>query len=145
MREYPKIDEPIVNVESTYRGASADVIESQVTRPLEDSLSGIEGVDVMTSVLRSEVSNITLRFKLTRDIASVVTDVCDKVPLATASGAGAESRQQIGWVIVGGMLLGTLLTLFVVPAAYALMASRHKTFEQRLAEQNRSVQIAPIK
>ena len=56
VREYPKIDEPIVNVETVYRGASADVMESQVTRPLEDSLSGIEGVDVMTSVSRSEVA-----------------------------------------------------------------------------------------
>ena len=79
VREYPKIDEPIVNVETVYRGASADVMESQVTRPLEDSLSGIEGVDVMTSVSRSEVSNITLRFKLTRDTDSVAADVRDKV------------------------------------------------------------------
>jgi multidrug efflux pump len=47
VRELPKIDEPIVNVTTVYRGASADVIESQVTKPLEDSLSGIEGVDVM--------------------------------------------------------------------------------------------------
>jgi multidrug efflux pump len=43
------------------------------------------------------------------------------IPLAIASGAGAESRQQIGWVIVGGMSLGTLLTLFVVPCVYAVM------------------------
>jgi multidrug efflux pump len=44
------------------------------------------------------------------------------VPLALASGAGAESRQQIGWVIVGGVTLGTLLTLFVVPTVYSLIA-----------------------
>jgi len=56
------------------------------------------------------------------------------VPLAFAHGAGAESRQQIGWVIVGGMLLGTLLTLFVVPTAYTLLARKHKTFEDRLHE-----------
>jgi multidrug efflux pump len=60
--------------------------------------------------------------------------VLGAVPLAFASGAGAESRQQIGWVIVGGMLLGTLLTLFVVPTAYTLLARKHKTFEERLAE-----------
>jgi multidrug efflux pump len=47
------------------------------------------------------------------------------VPLALAQGAGAESRQQIGWVIVGGLLLGTLLTLFVIPTAYTLLARRH--------------------
>jgi multidrug efflux pump len=79
VREYPKIDEPVVNVETVYRGAAADVMESQVTRPLEDSLSGIEGVDVMTSVSRSEISSITIRFKLTRDGDSVAADVRDKV------------------------------------------------------------------
>jgi multidrug efflux pump len=60
--------------------------------------------------------------------------VLGAMPLALASGAGAESRQQIGWVIVGGMLLGTLLTLFVVPTAYTLLARRHKDFDERLAE-----------
>jgi len=48
--------------------------------------------------------------------------VLGAVPLALAHGAGAESRQQIGWVIVGGLLLGTLLTLFVIPCAYTLLA-----------------------
>jgi multidrug efflux pump len=51
--------------------------------------------------------------------------VLGAVPLAIASGAGAESRQQIGWVIVGGMTLGTLLTLFVVPAFYTVFARGH--------------------
>ncbi len=60
--------------------------------------------------------------------------VLGAVPLALARGAGAESRQQIGWVIVGGMMLGTLLTLFVVPTAYTILARRHKTFEERLEE-----------
>ena len=50
--------------------------------------------------------------------------VLGSVPLALASGAGAESRQQIGWVVVGGLLLGTALTLFVVPTAYTLLARR---------------------
>jgi len=45
-------------------------------------------------------------------------------PLALATGAGAESRQQIGWVIVGGLLLGTFFTLFVVPTVYTLLAAR---------------------
>ena len=48
------------------------------------------------------------------------------IPLALATGAGAESRQQIGWVIVGGMSLGTLLTLFVVPCVYSVMGWRPK-------------------
>ena len=52
--------------------------------------------------------------------------VLGAVPLVLASGAGAESRMQIGWVIVGGMTLGTLLTLFVVPTVYSLIARVHK-------------------
>jgi len=50
--------------------------------------------------------------------------VLGAVPLALAHGAGAESRQQIGWVIVGGMVLGTLLTLFVIPAVYTVAGRR---------------------
>ncbi|MHB8950675.1 MAG: efflux RND transporter permease subunit, partial [Rhodoferax sp.] len=50
--------------------------------------------------------------------------VLGAVPLALATGAGAESRQQIGWVIVGGMSLGTLLTVFVVPTMYTLLARK---------------------
>jgi multidrug efflux pump len=50
--------------------------------------------------------------------------VLGALPLALATGAGAESRIQIGWVIVGGMSFGTLLTLFVVPTAYTLLAGR---------------------
>lgn len=79
VREYPKIDEPVVSVSTTYRGASADVMESQVTKPLEDSLSGIEGVDVITSTSRSEVSEINIRFTLKRDPDSAAADVRDKV------------------------------------------------------------------
>jgi multidrug efflux pump len=52
------------------------------------------------------------------------------VPLALAEGAGAESRQQIGWVIVGGMALGTLLTLFVLPALYAALPERRRRVAQ---------------
>jgi multidrug efflux pump len=50
--------------------------------------------------------------------------VLGAVPLALATGAGAESRQQIGWVIVGGMSIGTLLTIFVVPTMYTLLARK---------------------
>jgi multidrug efflux pump len=52
------------------------------------------------------------------------------VPLALAHGAGAESRQQIGWVIVGGLLLGTLLTLFVIPTAYTLLARQRRSVSE---------------
>jgi multidrug efflux pump len=55
------------------------------------------------------------------------------IPLALARGAGAESRQPIGWVIVGGILLGTVLTLFVVPTVYSLIARRHRPHEEAAA------------
>jgi multidrug efflux pump len=79
VREYPKIDEPIVSVSTTYPGASADVMESQVTKVLEDSLAGIEGVELLTSSSRSERSNINVRFRITRDPDSAAADVRDKV------------------------------------------------------------------
>ncbi|WP_029008435.1 efflux RND transporter permease subunit [Azospirillum halopraeferens] len=79
VREYPKIDEPVVNVTTVYRGASAEIIETQVTQVLEDSLAGIEGIDVLSSVSRAERSQITLRFRLTRDIDEAANDVRDRV------------------------------------------------------------------
>jgi multidrug efflux pump len=54
VREYPKIDEPVVSVQTRFGGASSEVIEGQVTKVLEDSLAGIEGVDVITSSSRQE-------------------------------------------------------------------------------------------
>jgi multidrug efflux pump len=79
VREYPKIDEPVVTVETTYKGASAQIIESQVTQTLEDSLAGIEGIDVMSSISRSEKSQITLRFRLDRNVDVAASDVRDRV------------------------------------------------------------------
>ena len=79
VREYPRIDEPVVSVETVYTGASAEVVESQITKVLEDSLAGIEGVELMTSSSRTERSQITVRFRLTRDPDSAAADVRDKV------------------------------------------------------------------
>jgi len=79
VREYPRIDEPNVTVSTTFGGASSEVIETQVTKVLEDSLAGIEGVDIITSISRQEESQITVRFKLERDPDSAAADVRDKV------------------------------------------------------------------
>ncbi len=79
VREYPKIDEPVVTVTTTYRGASAEIIESRITKPLEDSLAGIEGIDVITSISRQESSQISVRFKLERNPDSAASDVRDRV------------------------------------------------------------------
>src|SRR5690625_1395483 len=82
VREYPLIDEPVVSVVTAYTGASPEVVESQVTKPLEDQLSGIEGVDVMTSRSRSERSLINIKFHLSRDPDAAAADVRDKVSRA---------------------------------------------------------------
>src|SRR4029079_1390907 len=79
VREYPRIDEPVVTVETRYLGASAEVVESQITKILEDSRAGMEVVDVMVSFSRSETSQITVRFKLSRNPDAAAADVRDKV------------------------------------------------------------------
>ena len=78
VREYPKIDEPVVTVSVKYAGASAEVIESQVTKPLEDSIAGIDGVDVITSISRAEQGQITVRFRLEKDADSAAAEVRDR-------------------------------------------------------------------
>ena len=77
-----------------------------------------QGRDVVSAVV--EAAALRLRPILMTTGAMVL----GALPLALASGAGAESRRQIGWVIVGGMSLGTLLTIFVVPTVYSLFARR---------------------
>ncbi len=79
VREYPNIDPPVVLVETVYRGASAEVIESQVTRVLEESIAGIEGIDFLRSITRQERSLVVVRFKLSRDAESTANDVRDRV------------------------------------------------------------------
>ena len=79
VREYPNIDEPVVTVETTFKGASADIVETQVTQILEESLAGIEGIDYMSSISRPEKSQITAKFRLTRDPDAAANDVRDRV------------------------------------------------------------------
>lgn len=79
VREYPNIDAPVVSVRTVYPGASAAVMESQITDPLEDSLSGIEGIRTIKSVSREEVSQITVEFVQSRDPEAAANDVRDRV------------------------------------------------------------------
>lgn len=78
VREYPKIDEPVVTVSVRYAGASAEVIESQVSKPLEDSIAGIDAVDVITSISRAEQSQISVRFRLEKDADAAAAEVRDR-------------------------------------------------------------------
>jgi len=79
VREYPNIDAPVVSVRTVYPGASAEVMESQITKPLEDSLSGIEGIRTIKSVSREEVSQITVEFVQSRDPEAAANDTRDRV------------------------------------------------------------------
>jgi len=78
VREYPKIDEPVVTVSVKYAGASAEVMESQVTKPLEDSIAGIDAVDVITSISRAEQTQISVRFRLEKDADTAAAEVRDR-------------------------------------------------------------------
>ena len=78
VREYPKIDEPVVTVTVRYAGASAEVVESQVAKPLEDSIAGIDGVDVLTSLSRAEQAQISVRFRLEKDADAAAAEVRDR-------------------------------------------------------------------
>ncbi|WP_339833774.1 efflux RND transporter permease subunit [uncultured Parvibaculum sp.] len=79
VREYPEIDEPVVTVTTVYRGASASVVEREVTQPLEDSMAGIEGIEVLSSASRPEESQVTARFTLATDPDVAASDVRDRV------------------------------------------------------------------
>ena len=79
LREYPKIDEPVVSVRTDFRGASPEIIESQITRPLEDSIAGIEGIKILSSTSRAETSRITIQFREYRDPDDAASDVRDRV------------------------------------------------------------------
>jgi multidrug efflux pump len=85
VREYPDIDSPTVSVRVVYAGASAEVIESQVTVPLEDALAGIEGVELLRSTSSEQVSSITVQFLPSRDLDEAASDVRDRVARARGS------------------------------------------------------------
>ncbi len=79
VREYPNIDPPIISVSTNYPGANSDVIEAQITEPLEQSINGIDGIRIMTSTSREQQSNISVEFNLDKDIDAAANDVRDRV------------------------------------------------------------------
>ena len=79
VREYPNVDEPVVSVQTRYPGASAKIVESQVTQILEGSIAGIPGIDVIDSFSRSEESRISVRFRPEIDQDVAASDVRDRV------------------------------------------------------------------
>ncbi|MEZ4999516.1 MAG: efflux RND transporter permease subunit [Bacteroidales bacterium] len=82
VREFPSVDPPIITVSTSYPGANSDVIETQITEPLEQSINGIPGIRTLTSVSRQGGSNITVEFELSVDMETAANDVRDKVSQA---------------------------------------------------------------
>lgn len=79
VREYPDIDVPTISIDTTYDGASSNVVETKITQRIEDAVAGIEGLDTISSISRDGRSRITLEFKVERDIDAAANDVRDKV------------------------------------------------------------------
>ena len=103
VREYPSVDNPIITVSCSYAGANADVIENQITEPLEQNINGIPGIRSLSSVSQQGSSRITVEFELSVDLETAANDVRDKVSRAqrflprdcdppTVSKADADSR-----------------------------------------------------
>jgi multidrug efflux pump len=82
VREFPSVDPPIITVSTSYRGANTDVIESQITEPLEDSINGIAGIRTLTSTSREGRSTIIVEFELGSDLEQAANDVRDRVSRA---------------------------------------------------------------
>ncbi|HUO83254.1 MAG TPA: efflux RND transporter permease subunit [Gammaproteobacteria bacterium] len=82
VRLIPNVDTPIVTVATSYPGANAQVVESQITTPIEEGLAGIEGIDYIQSVSRAEQSQVSIRFRLDRDPDGAASDVRDRVAQA---------------------------------------------------------------
>lgn len=85
VREYPSVDPPIITVSTNYTGANAEVIESQITEPLEESINGIAGIRTLTSVSREGRSTITVEFNLSEDLEAAANDVRDRVSRAQSA------------------------------------------------------------
>jgi hydrophobe/amphiphile efflux-1 (HAE1) family protein len=83
IRDYPSIDPPIINVRTSYSGANPDIIESQITEPLEKAINGIAGIKNISSSSSQGSSNITVEFELGEDLEAATNDVRDKVSQAT--------------------------------------------------------------
>ena len=91
VRDYPAIDPPNISVSTSYSGANADIIESQITEPLEKAINGIAGVKNITSSSNQGRSNINVEFELGVDLETAANDVRDKVSQsATQSSPGCR-------------------------------------------------------
>ncbi len=79
VRQYPDTDAPVVSIETSYRGASADIVETKITQVIEDRIAGIQGITKLTSSSRDERSSISVEFNLNRDVDAAANDIRDRV------------------------------------------------------------------
>ncbi|MFZ1257125.1 MAG: efflux RND transporter permease subunit, partial [Saprospiraceae bacterium] len=82
IREFPSIDPPVITVRTNYAGANADIIESQISEPLEKAINGIEGIRSISSSSSQGMSSITIEFELSSNMEAAANDVRDKVSQA---------------------------------------------------------------
>ncbi|HET7224419.1 MAG TPA: efflux RND transporter permease subunit [Candidatus Eisenbacteria bacterium] len=118
VREYPDIDSPIVSVSTFYRGASAQVMETEITEVLEEQISTIEGVKLITSSSEEQTSTITVEFNLNRNVDQAANDVRDRVSrvrgqLPTAVDEPVVAKQDVNaqpiiWLALDGTRYSTL-------------------------------------
>ncbi|RYZ97453.1 MAG: efflux RND transporter permease subunit, partial [Moraxellaceae bacterium] len=85
LREYPSIDPPVVSIRTTYPGAAANIVETRITKPLEDRISGVEGIRYIESSSENGVSNINIIFNVNHNIEAAANDIRDKVSGAVAT------------------------------------------------------------
>ena len=123
VREYPDIDRPVISISTTYRGASAPIIETQVTQVVEDAIAGIAGIDTITSTSREESSSVNIEFESTRDIEGAANDVRDRIARAVGrlpeeaerprvAKANSDARPMIWIAVTGETMDGLALTDF---------------------------------
>ncbi|MCC5793602.1 MAG: efflux RND transporter permease subunit [Chromatiales bacterium] len=101
VREYPAVDPPVISIDTTYRGASADVVERRITQVIEDEISGIAGITKMTSSSEDERSRIVIEFSLNRDADGAANDVRERVSrilgrLPDEAGSPQVIKQDVG-------------------------------------------------
>ena len=79
VRQYPDVEAPVVSIETQYRGASAEVVETKITQVIEDRIAGIEGIEKLTSDSTDERSDIRVEFSLDRDVEAAANDIRDRI------------------------------------------------------------------
>ncbi len=138
VREYPAIDPPVVNVRTVYSGANADIIESQITEPLEKSINGIPGIRSISSSSSNGSSNITVEFNISENLEAAANDVRDKVSQAVrnlpqdidAPPVVSKSDANSDFIILAGVQSNTKSLLELSEYAENVLQERFQTIPE---------------